>query len=1128
MMKWRFLFLAIFYCLSFYGQSYNSVLSEGTWHKFSVSKTGVYKIDANFLRSLGISIANINPKNIKIYGNGGQMLPELVSQNTSVFLKENAIYVKGEGDGVFNNSDYILFYAKGSDHWVVNSAEQTASHRKNIYNEKAYYFLTIGKTEGKRIKNRALVTGGSSKIITSFNDFVFHEKDLINLFALGREWFGEDLSVNNTQSIQINYPNASISEPLKIKVRAVVASPKESIINIAFNGKNIGSLSFQAVSESSLGDLARTNSKLFSVNNVSDKNTITLTFSGLPSSKVFLDYIELMGKRKLIANNNQFLFRNFDVANYNGIVEYTIKNKHNIFEVWDVTNHQNPKRISNKNAGNTFSFKEIGGTLKEYVVINKADFYTPEIIGNSPIKNQNLQALKNIQYLVITNNLLKNQGQRLANYHLKNSNLTSKVVTLNEIYNEFSSGSDDIVGIRNFIKHLHTSSDADKKLTYVCFFGDSSYDYKNRIPGNNNIVPTYHSQESFSSVNSYVTDDFFVMISDADGGMKASDNADIASGRIPVSSISEATAVVDKILSYYKTDTFGDWRNVITMVADDIDQEADKFLQSDVEKLADSIKKHKPHFNIKKIYADAYKQENSPGGERYPDVKNDISNALEKGTLVFDYFGHGGEDGLASERILDIPQIEKFTNSKKLPLFITVTCELSRFDNPMRNTAGERLFTNPKGGAVSMITTTRDILIGTGSEFNQKLTKEVFNFDNKNLSIAQNLINTKEQTNSKQKFFIYYFGDPAMKLAIPKPNILITKLNGKSVNEPLDTIKALSKIKLEGVVTDEKNNPLTNFNGVLSTIVYDKAIEKQTLDNDGFGVINTFDSQESKLFKGKATVTNGKFLFEFIAPKDLKTAYGKGKISLYAHNKLFDKSGANFNITIGGVNKNAPSDTKGPEIKLFINDESFVEGGKTNSSPNLIVKLFDESGINTSVTAVDHDIVAYLDDDKANQIILNDYYETELNDYKNGKVTYRLRNLKPGNHTITVKAWDTYNNSSEATLSFVVVDDSELYLSNVLNYPNPFINYTEFWFTHNKPNTNLEVQIQIFSVTGKLIKTINEVVNSNGTLSRNINWNGLDDFGNKIGKGTYVYKLKVKSTEDDLFAERIQKLVILQ
>ncbi|XGA82688.1 type IX secretion system sortase PorU [Polaribacter sejongensis] len=664
-------------------------------------------------------------------------------------------------------------------------------------------------------------------------------------------------------------------------------------------------------------------------------------------------------------------------------------------------------------------------------------------------------------------------------------------------------------------------------------FGDASYDYKDRIVGNNNIVPIKLSDVSFNLATSWVTDDFFVMLGNSDGGMNTSDQIDVASSRIPVSTLTQAKDVVNKILLYYDESSLGDWRNTITMLADDIDNpSSDASLQPGLDRIAESIKTNKPSFNINKIYADAFVQENSSGGERYPEVNEAITNAIEKGTLIFDYFGHGGEDGFAEEKILDKAQIQGFNNPNTLPLLITITCDFSRFDNPNRITAGELTLWNTSGGAASMITTTREVYISTGQTFNEDLIKILLEYGDAsipdNLSIAEALTVAKNRSSSSQKFFIFSFGDPAMKLAIPRPNVRITKMNEKEITSSIDTLKALSRVSFEGVVVDDSDAILTDFNGSLSTVVYDKVIEKTTLANDGNGSKVPFDTQDSKLFSGKSTVTNGVFKFDFIVPKDIKIAYGKGKISFYAENGVLDKAGANFDVIVGGINDNAPDDTVGPEIKLYMNDESFIDGGNTNASPNLVAVLVDASGINTSITAVDHDIVGVLDGDTTNPIILNDFYETELDDFTKGKVTYKLRDLEVGPHTLKIKAWDTYNNSSELTLNFVVVSDAILNLENVLNYPNPFVNYTEFWFNHNKPNESLDVQVQIFTISGKLVKTINQNIPNAETLVRSVSWNGLDDFGNKIGKGVYVYKLKVKATSSNLISEKYEKLVILQ
>jgi len=1131
MRKTQFLLVLFFsICSLSYSQSPSSVLSNGTWYKFSVDTTGVFKIDVSLLQKMGINTTNLNPKNIKVYGNGGVMLPHRNSDFRYTDLQENSIYVSGEEDGVFNAEDYILFYAKGPHDWEVNPALETAKHRQNLYSDVSYYFLTIGQEQGKRISILPEVTSPSAKIISVFDDFIFYEKETRNLFAIGTQWFGEDFSVENNQNFKIDFNNIDSSFPLKITVRGAAISALSSSMDILVNANSAFSINYPSVTTGSLtlGYVNHNSSQLSISSSVIDVS-VGYNNNGNPGAKAYLDYIEVQGKKQLIANGSQFSFRSFEAFKESGVVEYQIKNASNVSRLWDVTNPISPKEITNSTSGIDFIFKANGGVLEEYIVLNSLDYFEPTVDDNSLIKNQDLHGtIKDVNYLIITNQELVGQAQRLADYHQENSGLTTQVIQLSEIYNEFGSGSQDITAIRDFIKQVYTTnSSTEGKLKYVCFFGDSSYDYKDRITNNNNIVPVYESYQSFNLATSFVTDDYFVMLDPNDGLMLTSDTIDVASGRIPVTTVQQAADVVDKILSYYSKNAFGDWRNTITLLADDIDQTGEETLQLGMERIADSIKKNKPVFNINKIYADAYKQETSSGGERYPQVNLALTNAIEKGTLVMDYFGHGGEDGFASERILEIPQIQDFNNPKTLPLFITVTCEFSRFDNPLRTTAGELVFWNKNGGAASLITTTREVFISTGQNFNEKLMKILLEFNNEDLTIAESLMATKNGFTSFQKFFIYFIGDPAMKLAIPKPNVKITKMNGIDITQSIDTLKALSKVSFEGIVTDNANQLLSDFNGVLSTTVFDKPIDKTTLDNNGFGIKMNFDSRESKLFRGKSTVANGVFKFDFIVPKDIKIAFGKGKMSFYASNDTEDKSGANFDIVVGGINPNASSDTVGPELNVYMNDESFIEGGNTNTSPNLIISLFDLSGINTSITSVDHDIVAIIDGDQANPVILNDYYETELNDFTKGKVVYQLRDLSVGMHTIKIKAWDTYNNSSVATLNFMVVSDSNLILDNVLNYPNPFVNYTEFWFNHNKPNEPLEVQVQIFTISGKVIKTINQAIQTTGNLSRSIHWNGLDDFGNRLGKGVYIYKLKVKSTISNQFSQKYEKLVIL-
>ena len=625
-----------------------------------------------------------------------------------------------------------------------------------------------------------------------------------------------------------------------------------------------------------------------------------------------------------------------------------------------------------------------------------------------------------------------------------------------------------------------------------------------------------------------------------EGLMSSSNKLDIAVGRILADSNDRAVDLVDKIESYYSQDSFDDWRNKLIVISDDVDEPWENIIQSTSNNIADLISENKPFFNTKKILSDAYNQETSSGGERYPEVKNQIINGMKQGALVINYFGHGGEDGIARERIFDKIDASEVINENKLNCFVSVTCEFTKFDNPNRDTAGEFLYWNKKGGSIALITTTRQIFVSVGVEFNLTLEDYLFSLNSDSYtSMAEALRLTKIDpsiSNSDQRRLVFFIGDPAMKLSIPEPDIKITQINDIQITDFNSSMRGLDLINIKGEVQGNNGLIIDSYQGELTATIYDKEIQRSTLGNDGTTdnlgnpIILDYNTLGEVLFRGQSTVSDGSFEFNFVVPKDVGMQVDYGKFSFYAkeNNNLTDKNGYDLSVLIGGINENAEEDNIGPEIDLFMNDESFVSGGITNENPNLIVKLFDTNGINTS-SGVGHDITAVIDNNESNSFRLNEYYLANIDDYQNGTVNFPLNNLSPGPHTLRLKAWDVYNNSSESEIDFIVFDENQdLIIDNLLNYPNPFINYTEFWFNHNS-STNLDVTIQIFTISGRLVKTINGITESSAgsNFSRDFSWDGRDDFGDKVAKGVYVYKVSVRSQSLDKQVSKIEKLVIL-
>lgn len=1125
----------------------NSVLAQGQWFKFKVEKTGVHKIDKSFLNQLGMNTDGINPRNIKVYGNGGKTLPLLNSRNTIFDLPENSIKVVGEEDGRFDSGDYILFYATNTEGYV-----QDNDSNLNPYSDESFYYITASGSPGKRVQNMVEPSGAVEHTITQFDDYQFHEKDEENPTKLGRVWYGNRFDINREQSYQFSFPNIVASEPMSVVIKTAAASESQTSMAISVNGTSLNPLSYPALRR---GVLLNVRNFIGKVPSSTETVSFHLVYNNAnnPSSVAYLDYISVSAMRELKGVDGQLSFRYNRAKSLSGVGEYQITNASQFSEVWDVTNPYFVTSKQNTNNASSLTFKQSLGEVREYVALNPNNYFAPVKIAKSSVANQDLKGsifrdesgnFRDVDYIIITAPFLIQPALRLANHHKNLQGLNVKVVTTDKIYEEFSSGKQDISAIRNFIRYVYyNASEPSKRLKYLGFLGDTSIDYKNRLANNNNIVPTFHTVSNTSETHSYMSDDFFGNMGpdegtigghsyDADGDEKNDiDRLDIATGRMVVDNVPLANAMVDKIIDYTSKNSYGNWRTNFVLVSDDADRGKpdEETLQRSLDELGDEISEKKPFINVKKIHSDSYQQQTSAGGDRYPDVNDAIVSSFDVGAIILNYFGHGGEDGLAHEAIFTKENAQGLRNKNNLPCVVTITCEFTKFDNPLRITAGELTYQNKEGGAISLVTTTRAVFINVGIEFNKKLANPMFGYDVEVPTVpAEALRLAKNEMNSDNRRVIFYVGDPAMPLAFPKRDIQITKLNGVPIDQATDTLKALSRVKFEGEMRASSGQIMSNYNGILEVKVFDKNVMRRTLDNDNNNVFLDFVTLGEGLFNGKASITNGLFDFEFVVPRDIQIPVGDGRISLYAQrdNQLEDQTGVNMDIKVGGLNQNAAEDNEGPTIRLYMNDESFVSGGITNSSPILLAKLEDENGINTA-SGIGHDIVAVLDGDDANPFILNEFYQTDVDDFTKGTTQFKFNDLSDGLHTLTLKAWDVYNNSSTAEIQFLVAGNDKLEISRVLNYPNPFVSYTEFWFNHNRPFEPLDVQIQVFTVTGKVVWTKNESINTEGFLSRDIVWDGRDDFGDRIGKGVYIYKITVKSTLTNQRVEKFEKLVIL-
>lgn len=1127
----------------------SSVLKAGSgqWYKIAVKNDGIQRIDYSLLSSMGINVDNLNPDHINIYGNGFGRLPELNSAYRPDDLLKNDIVVIGDGDGSFDESDYLLFYGRGPNKWV----EENGGFERILNNYSTYssYFININSNEPPgRVQSASTTSQPITHIVTDFDSYVIQEKELTNLMKTGQRWYGEVFDANLTQTFPMNIPNVVPNSPAKLRTFMACESGSSggsTNFTISYNNSTVGVVNLNPSSDDSYsrngfvsapGDFSP----------VSNTFPLTLTFNRTsPSDAGYLDFLEV-NARSYLRFFDGIQFRDLNSVGIGNVAEMQISNYPSNAYVWEITNPTTPKDISGTLSSGTFSFRVNSDSLRSFIAFNGSQYQTPDYMGTVPY--QNLHGLSQADYLIVTHPTFWSQANRLADLHRDNG-MTVHVVTTTQVYNEFSGGTQDPTAIKFFSKMFYDRAGGDVALQpkYLLLFGDGTYDPLNRVSNNNYMVPVYETVNSENYTSALVSDDYFGFLDDTEE-FSPSDFLDIAVGRLVATTEKDAVVLVNKIEHYMKNgsnlyassnvscgvdgyvSTHGDWRLKYTLIGDD--EENGYFINKDLEPATMYTEANHPEMNVKKIYADAYTQITTAGGERYPEVNNEIIRSIETGTLLMCYVGHGGSKGAAQERIMTIGEVQDYQNIDKLTLFVSATCEFARIDDNEMVSIGEWMALNEIGGAIALMTTTRAVYFSTNSITTSKFFENVFTRDANGVPLAFGdiILRTKNSvlggSNNKRSFML--LGDPALTIALPYEKVVLDSVNNADVNLVNDTIRALSKVRMLGHIEDQYGNQLNGFNGVIQPSIYDKKRTRSTLGQDDTSPVIPFDVQESVLFKGKATVQNGVFDYEFIVPKDIDYNYGNGKASFYSWSTSNKNAGGYSNaFIIGGIDTAGLDDQEGPLIELFLNDDSFVNGGMSDETPILIAQLYDESGINTVGNGIGHDITMILDANTSEAKVLNEFYESDLDTYKSGRLRYQVNQLSPGLHTLTFKAWDVNNNSSDKTIEFTVHEQKDIALDHVLNYPNPFTTHTEFFFEHNQVCAALETQVEVFTVTGRLVKTINKTVETRGFRTEGIPWDGRDDFGDQLAKGVYVYRVTIKNPDGEKTQE-MQKLYLLK
>ncbi len=1107
----------------------NSVLANGTWIKIPVTENGIYKLDESYLKKAGITTTSINPKHIKIHGYGGGMLPQENTAERPYDLPETAIMVIGEADGRFDKGDYILFYGQ-SPHTKKLLPTSELDYQVNFFTDTSYYFLTVADAPGLRMMEKQDM-GNTHPVIDEFDDFITHEKEDVNIINSGREWFGEKFDFTLTYDFSYDFTDLVADAPVTVTSSVMGQTYAEASLDLFLNGKALGVQRINPIVEGTYLAKGSLQKDLFTMNSseipAASKFILRLSFNRAAGnlSKAYLNYFTIQARRMLKLYGNQTAFRSLKSLQH-ALSTYEISGATDITGIFDITDPVHPARQQFALSNTKATFGSVNSGLSEFILIKEDAFLTPQKAHK--VHNQNLHGTGSVDFLIISHPSFLAEANRLADFRKSHDGLSVEVVITDEIYNEFSSGRQDVSAIRDFIRYVYKKGSGDNRLANVLLFGRGSFDYKNRIDGNYNFVPIYSSRNSLHPINSYSSDDYYGFLDDEEGEWNESYSGDhlmdVGVGRLPVKTVEEARIVVDKIIKYSSAaETLGEWRNKLVFIADDGDG---NLHQKDADKLAVLVDTSYTNFNVNKVYVDAYPQVKTASGENAPMANEAISRHIEDGSLIVNFTGHGSTTRWTSETILNLTSISEYENENRFPLFVTATCEFGRHDNPMVISGAEYLLLRENAGAIGLVTTSRPVFSSTNFILNRAFYNHALKKVNGSyLTLGEIFRKTKnESLNGSVNRNFSLLGDPSMTLAYAHDEIKL--LADENYLEAGDTLKALGTVKLKGQIIGKNGEVNNSFEGTAVATVFDVPSVITTLGNEDQPM--NFLQRDNMLFKGEATVSAGEFEVEFIVPKDISYDFKKGKISIYAYNSLtsHDAAGSTIEFVVGGESEDYVADNTPPEMELFINDTTFTAGNITGPDIIFLAKLTDESGIGISKSAEGKDLQLSIDDGEA--INVSRYYKTAKDTYREGWVTYPVKGLSIGAHTATLGVRDVHNNYTEEEIEFIVVDGQGLTIDNLMNYPNPFSDQTTLTFMHNHAGDDLAIGMYMYSSMGALVKQYNYIEeNSPSTITFHFG-DEEGTQGSLIGAGLYIINLTVESLSDGSKNMANHKLVIIK
>lgn len=1071
-----------------------SVLADGHWVKIRVSESGVCRMSFSELRSAGLE-----PSQVRVFGYGGAQKEQDFSKRNIDDLPQVPVYV-GE--------DYILFYVQGPISWTYNGSR--FAHTRNTYSDFGYYLLS--DDAGAMLPfPEAEAVSGSPTDVTYYSYYQVQDKDSVNLIDRtgvsggGRTFYGEQFAAGQTRTFTFSTPYAN-GDNSSVYIDMAANAATTSTVKAQLNNTSSKSIYISSIPDHYTFGVAGT----ISMNGASEEQNqrVTMQFvNSNASALAWLNYIEITTPSELVMTGSYMGIRSLVNRNTTNPVRFLLRNTTASTQIWDVTDLAAIQRMPTTMVDDQLAWvgTQADG-VHEYIAVNTdgTKFVQAEVVGK--VKNQNLHALSNIDYIIICPEGYEDVSEDLAKAHEAKQAITYAIVTDQQVYNEFSSGTPDATAYRWLMKMLYdrAKNGIGQQPRWLLLMGHGTFDNRKLLRNSGtSLLLTYQSKNSVNEIKAYATDDYFAYLDDNEGAIDTQGRMDIGVGRLPVESLDEARTTVDKLIQYIRNEQTGKWKNQLVYLADDGENGTHT---ETAEKSAELVRIKNPDFIVHKIFLDAYPQEVNASGESYPLAKNRVLNLLKNGVLFFDYSGHGGYNAITNESILNLKDIAGMTN-KNQAFWLFATCNFAQCDAGKRS-AAETAVLNPKGGAIGILAATRTVYAPQNTNLNRSVCdtlfghSDVFHYDmtlGEAISIGKNLLGSDEN-----KLAYVLLGDPCMRLNYP------TDYHVETLTE-MDTLNALSVQHVEGRIIDEDLNTVSDFNGKVDITIYDKMQSIPTRDNDNAGGdprVVAYNDYPNTIFSGATDVKDGLFNYTFMVPKDIRYNFDNGRIVYYAVTsdslETAEAVGHFEQFIIGGSGSIVTIDTVGPEMEIYLNSPAFRNGDKTYATPRFFANLYDENGINTAGAGIGHDLMLIIDEDPKMIYSLNEYFTAANNSYQAGQVSYLMEELANGPHSLTFRAWDLLNNSTTKSLNFIVEAGLDPSIYNVTTYPNPVqqSGVVHLVVNYDQPDELIETEIYLYNTAGQMVYSHKQ--DNPDAVSINLPALGLNT-------GVYIYSVKIKS-----------------